>query len=143
MRPFISFQHLGPLEQQVLEDVWTRGNATTRELTDASDRYAYSTLMTTLDRLFQKGLLTREAEGRNRRYRYSPTFTRTELQRVVATQLIRNVLDRSGSSYTPVLLHFVELVADFDPELLDELQRSIDAQRLKLQGSVEADALQA
>jgi predicted transcriptional regulator len=129
MRPFISFQHLGPLEQQMLEDVWTRGNATARELTDASDRYAYSTVMTTLDRLFKKGLLTREVEGRNRRYRYSARLTRNELQRVVATQLIRDVLDRAGSSYTPVLSHFVDLVADFNPTLLDELQRSIDEQR--------------
>src|SRR5580692_4989163 len=129
MRPFISFQHLGPLEQQMLEDVWTRGNATARELTDASDRYAYSTVMKTLDRLFKKGLLTREVEGRNRRYRYSARLTRNELQRVVATQLIRDVLDRAGSSYTPVLSHFVDLVADFNPTLLDELQRSIDEQR--------------
>ncbi len=129
MRPFISFQHLGPLEQQMLEDVWTRGNATARELTDASDRYAYSTVMTTLDRLFKKGLLTREVEGRNRRYRYSARLTRNELQRVVATQLTRDVLDRAGSSYTPVLSHFVDLVADFNPTLLDELQRSIDEQR--------------
>jgi predicted transcriptional regulator len=128
MRPFISFQHLGPLEQQMLEDVWTRGNATARELTDASDRYAYSTVMTTLDRLFKKGLLTREVEGRNRRYRYSARLTRNELQRVVATQLTRDVLDRAGSSYTPVLSHFVDLVADFNPTLLDELQRSIDEQ---------------
>jgi predicted transcriptional regulator len=127
MRPFISFQHLGPLEQQVLDEVWTRGNATARELMTASDRHAYTTLLTTLERLCRKGLLTRAVEGR--RHRYWPMFTQAELNRVVAGQVIRDVLASVGSSYTPVLSQFVEMVADFDPKLLDELKRSIDEQR--------------
>jgi predicted transcriptional regulator len=84
MQPFISFQHLGPLEQQVLGEVWTRGNATARELMTASDGHAYTTLLATLERLWRKGLLTRAVEGR--RHRYSPAFTEAELKRVVARQ---------------------------------------------------------
>ncbi|HWK31526.1 MAG TPA: BlaI/MecI/CopY family transcriptional regulator, partial [Terriglobales bacterium] len=61
---------LGPLEQELLRVLWRRGDATVRELTD--DRAvdgAYTTLMTTLDRLYKKGILAREAEGRAFRYR--------------------------------------------------------------------------
>lgn len=130
MRPFISFQQLGPLEKEVLDDVWARGNATARELTDASDRHAYTTLLTTLNRLWNKGFLARVAEGR--RFRYSPALSRTELQKVVAGQVIRDVLDTAGSSYQPVLSHIVELVSELDPKLLDELQKSINEKRAKL-----------
>lgn len=133
MRPLTSFQLLGPLEQQVLNEVWTRGDATARELTDSSDRHAYTTLLTTLNRLWNKGFLARVAEGR--RFRYSPALTRSELQKVVAGQVLRDVLDSAGSSYHPVLSHFVELVSQLDPQALDELQQSINDQRGKLQGS--------
>jgi predicted transcriptional regulator len=59
-----SFQQLGPLEQRLLEEIWKLESATVRELLEASDlAVAYTTVMTTLDRLYKKRLLTREAEG--------------------------------------------------------------------------------
>jgi predicted transcriptional regulator len=71
---------LGPLEQQLLKRIWARGNATVRELVDVGDLdIAYTTVMTTLDRLYKKKLLDRAAEGRA--FRYSPRVTKEELQR--------------------------------------------------------------
>ena len=55
---------LGPLEQRLLEELWSRGSATVRELVDDGDhKLAYTTVMTTLDRLFKKRVLNRVAEG--------------------------------------------------------------------------------
>ena len=56
---------LGPLEERLLEALWRRGDGTVREMVDDSCQdLAYTTVMTTLDRLFKKNLLSREAEGR-------------------------------------------------------------------------------
>ena len=55
---------LGPLERQLLSVLWRRGNATVRELLDEGEtKLAYTTVMTTLDRLHKKQLLNRTVEG--------------------------------------------------------------------------------
>jgi predicted transcriptional regulator len=126
-----SFQQLGPLEQKLLEQVWARGTATVRELLDSSDlSVAYTTVMTTLDRLYKKRLLTREAEGRA--FRYAPRFTQEELQRAAAGQAIRELLDTSSSHALP-LSYLVEVVTEHDTKLLEELQQLVEAKRRELQ----------
>ena len=51
---------LGPLEIRILEEVWARRSVTARELVDDGKFHlAYTTIMTTLNRLFKKGLLKR------------------------------------------------------------------------------------
>ena len=88
-------QQLGPLEQRMLEALWARGNATVRDLLEAGCQdLAYTTVMTTLDRLFKKGLLTRSEEGRA--FRYAPQFSREELHREAASQAFRQLLDESA-----------------------------------------------
>src|SRR5690349_8501290 len=60
---------LGPLEQELLQILWERKSATVRELIDdGSIPLAYTTVMTTLDRLYKKDLLNRVPEGRAFRY---------------------------------------------------------------------------
>jgi predicted transcriptional regulator len=54
---------LGPLEQRLLQEMWSRGSATVRELLeDGKTKQAYTTVMTTLDRLYKKRFLDRVAE---------------------------------------------------------------------------------
>ena len=91
---------LGPLEQQLLESLWRRGSATVREVIEDGDlKLAYTTVMTTLDRLYKKNLLDRVPEGRA--FRYSPRHTPEELQRAAAGDLIRQFLG-SGPSSLPL-----------------------------------------
>ena len=72
-----SSAQLGPLEERLLAALWERGHATVRDLVDgACSDLAYTTVMTTLDRLFKKNLLSREADGRA--FRYTPRVTREE-----------------------------------------------------------------
>ena len=64
----------------MLDTLWARGSGTVRELVDGGcEDLAYTTVMTTLDRLFKKGLLARAGEGRA--FRYTPECSREELQR--------------------------------------------------------------
>jgi predicted transcriptional regulator len=128
-----SSSQLGPLEERLLEALWQRGNATVRDLVDGDCHdLAYTTVMTTLDRLFKKSLLSREAEGRA--FRYKPQFTREELQREVAGEAFRQLLDASPSSSLP-LSYLVEIVTERDTQLLDDLRRLVENKRRELRAN--------
>jgi predicted transcriptional regulator len=125
-------QELGPLEQRLLEALWTRGSATVRELAaEGNEGLAYTTLMTTLDRLFKKNVLTRIAEGRA--FRYTPRYTREELHREVAGAAFRQLLDASPETSLP-LSYFVEILTERDAQLLDDLRALVDTKRRELRG---------
>src|SRR5437660_8185651 len=85
--------------------------------------------MTTLDRLFKKNLLSREAEGRA--FRYAPRFTREELHRDVAGEAFRQLLDASPASSLP-LSYLVEILTEHDEHLLDDLRQVVEAKRREL-----------
>lgn len=126
LRPSPKIQ-LGPLEQQILRSMWRRGTATVRELLDYGDvKLAYTTVMTTLDRLYKKQLLDREPEGRA--FRYSPRYTQEQLERAAASETIRQLLGSVKGSAVP-LSYLVEAVSEHDAGLLDDLQRLLDEKR--------------
>jgi predicted transcriptional regulator len=126
-----SFAQLGPLERRLLDEVWARGSVTVRELLENADlNIAYTTVMTTLDRLYKKQVLSREPEGRA--FRYAPRVTREELQRAAAGQAIQELLS-SGSTSSLPLSYLVEAVTEHDIELLDELRRLVESKRRALQ----------
>jgi predicted transcriptional regulator len=121
---------LGPLERQLLQELWSHGSATVRELlADGTIHQAYTTVMTTVDRLYKKGLLTRAAEGRA--FRYTPRHTAEELQRVTALESIRQLLGSGDASSLP-LSYLVEALSTHDAQLLDELQRLVERKRREL-----------
>ena len=127
-----SSSNLGPLERRLLEALWERRDATVRELVEDGGvcrDLAYTTVMTTLDRLFKKNLLTRECEGRA--FRYKPRFTREELHREVAGEAVRQLLKSSPTSSLP-LSFLVEIVTERDAQLLNDLQQVVDAKRQEL-----------
>jgi BlaI family transcriptional regulator, penicillinase repressor len=125
-----SSRRLGPLEERVLNELWARGSATVRELVEHSYQdLAYTTLMTTLDRLFKKGLLTRSEEGRA--FRYAPRFSREELHREAASDALRQLLDASPASALP-LSFLVEILTERDIRLLDDLGDLVERKRREL-----------
>jgi len=125
-----SSAELGPLEERLLEALWTRGNATVRELIDEPcQNLAYTTVMTTLDRLFKKKLLSREAEGRA--FRYTPLVTRAQLHRDAAGEAFRQLLNASPAGSLP-LSYLVEIVSERDAKLLDDLRELVEAKRREL-----------
>jgi predicted transcriptional regulator len=127
-----SSSQLGPLEERLLEALWERGTATVRELVDTRcDDLAYTTVMTTLDRLFKKNLLSRESESRA--FRYTPRFTREEMQREVAGEAFRQLLDASPAASLP-LSYLVEILTERDAQLLDDLRQLVETKRRELRG---------
>jgi predicted transcriptional regulator len=125
-----SSRQLGPLEQRMLDGLWARGSATVRELVEGGCQdLAYTTVMTTLDRLFKKGLLTRSEEGRA--FRYAPRFSREELHREAAGHAFRQLLDSSPASDLP-LSFLVEILGERDAQLLDDLRKLVERKRREL-----------
>jgi BlaI family penicillinase repressor len=123
-------RQLGPLEQRVLDALWARGSATVRELLENSHSdLAYTTVMTTLDRLFKKGLLTRSEEGRA--FRYVPRVSREELHREAAGLAFRQLLDASPASSLP-LSFLVEILSERDAQLIDDLRKLVERKRREL-----------
>ena len=118
---------LGELESQVMEIVWARGEATVRDVHETVIRkrpLAYTTIMTVMTRLAEKGVLRRKlAEGA---YVYRPAEPRAAFEARAASRLLKNALDSYGDT---ALASFVEILAEQDPERIEELDRLLKAKR--------------
>jgi predicted transcriptional regulator len=121
---------LGPLEQELLQALLDRKSATVRELLeDGSIQLAYTTVMTTLDRLYKKDLLDRVAEGRA--FRYSSRHSLQDLHRAAVGEVIGDLLASENSSTLP-LSYLVEAISEHDARALDELQTLVERKRKEL-----------
>ncbi|MBO0725294.1 MAG: BlaI/MecI/CopY family transcriptional regulator [Blastocatellia bacterium] len=119
---------LGKLEREVMEELWRRGRASVRDMEKAfGERVAYTTLMTTLDRLYRKKLLSRRKESYA--FIYTARFSREEFEQTVAKEVLDGLLEDNAE---PLLLHFVEAVSERDRRLLDELDRIVQEKRRNL-----------
>ncbi|MCI0344901.1 MAG: BlaI/MecI/CopY family transcriptional regulator [Chloroflexi bacterium] len=92
---------LGPLERRVMERLWRAGPSTvgeTREALNARSEspLAYTTVMTILVRLHEKGYLTRTREGRH--FRYTAAFDEASLPAAAGRRELRQLIERHGAS---------------------------------------------
>ena len=119
---------LGPLETDVMEAVWARGDATVRDIhADLVRRrdIAYTTVMTTMTRLATKGLLSRDASGLAHRYR--PALSRDEYARSTVHSVVDWLVKRFPE---PAVSYFVDVLdTGDDPAVLDALRAKIDERR--------------
>lgn len=117
----------GPLEARVLDALWGFGGpATVRDLQPRFASSAYTTLMTTLDRLHRKGVLDREKMGRA--YAYRHRWSREEFVARVAGEKL-GALIAPDAALQPLVSFFVDAVTRRDAEVLDELERIIVRRR--------------
>jgi predicted transcriptional regulator len=121
-------QFFGSLEIRVLEAVWrAKTPQNVRDLQPSFDGVAYTTLMTTLDRLHRKGVLDREKAGRA--FRYRARYTREELLSGLAGQALEAVFGNRAADLKPILSFFVETVSREDRESLAALERLVAERR--------------
>lgn len=121
--PLSSAHRLGELERALMEQLWDSAaqrpeGATVRDVLEAlpAERgLAYTTVMTVLDRLSKKGLVTRERDGRA--WRYTPAGTRESLTAETMRASLDNANDRRAT-----LLHFLDGAT---PEELDDLRAAL------------------
>jgi predicted transcriptional regulator len=122
---------LGSLEQQVIDVVWGSGAVTVRDVyLQLEEKVAYTTVMTTLDRLFRKGLL--ERTKRARAFVYSASASRAELDAMVASDVVSGLLSGTFAAPLPFLSNLVDTVGESDRALFEELERLVRTKRRQL-----------
>ena len=122
---------LGTLERSTLEEVWRQKEVNVRDVVRAfGDRFAYTTVMTTLDRLYKKGYLERKKV--ERAYVYSAVMSDEQLQTGIVNDVLTGLIEGATRNVEPVLACIIDAVSDKDRELLDDLERLIKAKKAEL-----------
>lgn len=123
--------NLGDLEMQVLEQLWRLGSGDVRAVHAAlsGERENHpNTVQSALERLYRKEILEREKQSHA--YVYRPRLSREAL----AARLIDETLQRvRASEPLPTLAAFVDLAAEQDPGVIDELERLLQVHRARRQ----------
>ena len=119
---------LGPLEFAVMNVVWRRPESSVHHVAELLTRpLAYTTVMTTLDRLYKKGLLDRRKA--DRAFVYSAKLSREEWERKKTSGVVAQLLAGSAQSNEILISCLVDAVEQHDESLLDELERKIQLKR--------------
>jgi len=106
-----------------MERLWDLGEAPVREVLErlnagARKPLAYTTVMTILQRLDRKGVVTRRREGRM--HVYAPVWSREEYREARAQVEVDDLVARFGES---ALVQFARQMDGLDRKRLDELRR--------------------
>jgi predicted transcriptional regulator len=124
---------LGHLEREVMEVVWMHEHITVREVQGLlARRVAYTTVMTTLDRLFKKGFVARTRAGRA--FVYAPAQSRQQTEAAVASGLVSGLF--SGGAAMPILSNLVDAVGSHEDaaDLLNALEEMVRDKRRRMEG---------
>src|SRR5688500_14290647 len=117
---------LGGLESVVMEILWAKPSQTVIEVEERlrqKREIAHTTVLTTLDRMYRKGYLTREKQSKA--FVYSPRYTRNEFERTLAQEVLGALI---GHSAETAFSTFVDLIGN-DPSALDHLEAKIQEKR--------------
>lgn len=119
----------GPLTGAALRLIWhdgdmSVGTAAERLRTQLGRPLAYTTVMTILTRLHEKGLLTRHKVGRQ--YVYGAAMSEAEASAASSRLAIEKVLDRYGAL---ALRQFAERLSELDPQLRTQLMELASTHR--------------
>lgn len=114
---------LYPLETEVMEEVWRQDVTTVKLVMQALNRAAkspraYTTYMTVMRRLDDKGLLSRARNGRSDTY--VPRLSRAEYKERRARAEVSGLVNEFGDV---ALVHFAQTLEALDPERLRLLRR--------------------
>lgn len=117
---------VGPLERRVMDHLWRSGPSTVGEVLaalnlDSPQQLAYTTVMTILVRLSDKGYLNRTREGRH--FRYAAAFDEASLPAAVGRRELSRLIERHGADS---LAGFAADLAGVDSELTARLRKLAD-----------------
>lgn len=114
---------LGPLEDDIMEVVWSQGSATVstvhKALREKKD-IAYTTVMTTMSRLAKKHLLNQDTT--NSSYVYTPTLSRGDFERYVVRGVVNGLFEDFGDG---VIDYFLEAVKQRGDGSLEKLKAAV------------------
>ncbi len=115
---------LGPLETRVMEVLWRFPQCTVHQMRKKlPPKRAYNTVMTTLVRLFKKGLLSRRKQGH--RFVYSPQVSAEDWGRLVASEFVDNFAAIPNVTHRLLVSYLLEALSELDPKLPAEMEAQI------------------
>lgn len=112
---------LGSLEMEIMEFMWQANQATVRQVTQAISLrrpIAYTTVMTVMVHLVDKGLLARTME--KKRYRYRLVQSRNEFLHQASYRMIRTLVNNFGDL---AVAGFLSEISKIEPGRLEQLKR--------------------
>ena len=108
-----SLDHLGALQRAVMEVIWERGEASVHQVRDQLARQktlAYTTILTTLQKLEKTGWLNHRPDGKS--YVYFPTRSRDEAGAGSVKGFLQRVFDGDAVAMFQHLIRESDLSED-------------------------------
>lgn len=121
---------LGPLERQVMEVLWRKKECSVRDVLDRLPRAkAYTTVMTTLSRLFSRNLATRVWV--DRKFVYSARVSHIELDYLMAQRVLSCLLEVQARSEAPerVSAYILNGIFHHNPKMFDRVVRDLRSRK--------------
>jgi predicted transcriptional regulator len=120
---------LGPLEAEIMDVVWDESEVTVRDVHRALNEkkpIAYTTVMTTLGRLTDKGLVRRVED--QPAHHFSALISREQYAR----STVKSVVDWLVSHFPdPAVAYFVDRVEEEDERVIERLREAIEQRKTK------------
>jgi predicted transcriptional regulator len=121
-------QVLGDLEREVMATLWTMECPTSgREVYEHLSRkgdWAYTTILTVVNRLVEKGLIKRRKRGGM--WSFEPAISQDEFRAMVSREAVQRALELAPEA---TITQLVDLLAEREPTVLDELARLVERAR--------------
>ena len=111
---------LGELELEIMQVVWTHDEVTVRDVLETLTPHrtlAYTTVMTIMGRLVEKGVLITNKQGKT--FRYRPALNRDQFEAQAVGRVVQSLLTDFGSELA--VSQFVEHLSAVDPAQLARL----------------------
>jgi len=106
-------RHPTELELEILKVLWNRSPRTVREVREAmaaaGRELAHTSLITTLNVMYDKGFVTRTSADEGRGYAFSPKVSRMDVSQGMVGDLVELVFDGSTSAFLLSLLENEQL----------------------------------
>ena len=118
---------LGDLEADIMVVIWELGSTTVRHVYETmlkQRKIAYTTVMTVMSRLAEKGILEKNKQGQT--YVYRSLFSRAELTAAASNRIFKELLGAFGM---PVMTQFLDALDKVDPRQMEELARLVEQKR--------------
>lgn len=118
---------LGELEADIMSVVWNIGSASVKDVFEElypDKRLAYTTIMTVMSRLANKGVLRQDRTGTA--YLYTPNVTQEDMASVMINQVVDKVL---GGNPVPALMHLLKRT-QLETVEIEKLQAALEASNL-------------
>jgi predicted transcriptional regulator len=114
----------GPLESKIMDILWNRNDSSIKEvqlILEKEKPINFNTVMTVMNRLVEKNILTKRLEGRTSLFK--PLTTKEDFINNQSKKLTENLLDEFGEL---VVNHMLDSLKEVDDNLLQKLEQKLE-----------------